>query len=331
MTSTITSSFSQRYLPWMKIGKVIDEESVNSARAAELGGIDFEVELRPAAYWRPKLDENGTDNGDGEWVEEPSRRAIVRVNPDDGEPHEPDDWFSFVSTDYRPVQYHEAFSFLDEINPNYVAAGALSHGRKGFMIVQLPEHMQSGIEINGEVDPHDLYVVVQTSHDLSRGVNVAIVMLRNKCMNMLTLPSFTLNAPQSWSIPHIGDPHTKLREAHRTLTNAGRYQEIFERQVRQYASVELSSDDVRQISRRILPKRLKTIDDQVEQIVQRFETAETVGFHGTGWGAINAVSDYLQWGRNTATRTNQSEFTSPLEGDTAKYVNRVAQLVMQRA
>lgn len=322
MTDSLTSSFTQRYLPWIKIGTVIDDQTVDSARAAELGGIDFDVELQPAAYWQPKIDPD-TQQDNGEWVEEPSRRAVVRKDTKE--------WYSFVSTDYRVVQYREAFSFLDEINPNYAAAGALSHGRKGFMIVQLPDHMSSNIEINGETDPHDLYVVVQTSHDLSRGVNVAIVMLRNKCMNMLTLPSFTADAPQSWSIPHIGDPHGKLRAASRTLANTSRYQEVFERQVQQYASVELTSDDVRQITRRILPKRLKTIEEQVEQVVQRFESSETVGFNGTGWAAINAVSDYLQWGRNTATRTNQSEFTSPLEGDTSKYVNRAAQLVMQRA
>src|SRR5688572_2787328 len=172
MTDTITSSFTQRYLPWMKVGTVIDDQNVDSARAAALGGIDFDVELRSAAYWQPRLDENDIDNGDGEWVEEPTRRAIVRKGTEE--------WFSFVSTDYRPVQYLEAFSFLDEINPNYVAAGALSNGRKGFMIVQLPDHMRSAIEVNGTVDPHDLYVVVQTSHDLSRGCNVAVVMLRNK-------------------------------------------------------------------------------------------------------------------------------------------------------
>jgi hypothetical protein len=50
MTDALTSSFSSRYLPWTKIGTVIDDESVNAAEAARLGGIDFEVELQNAGY-----------------------------------------------------------------------------------------------------------------------------------------------------------------------------------------------------------------------------------------------------------------------------------------
>jgi phage/plasmid-like protein (TIGR03299 family) len=316
----LTSSFSTRQVPWLKIGTIIDDESVDAAEAARLGGIDFDVELRSAAYWRPRVDENGND--DGEWVEEPTRRAVVRTDTDE--------WFSYVSTDYRVVQFHEAFTFMDNVNPRYVAAGALKHGHQGFMIVQLPEHLSVDVVVDGQHDPHDMYVVLQTSHDLSKSLKISVMMLRGKCMNMLTLPSFTANAPQSWSIRHVGDPHAQLEEAHKTLTRASNYREAFERVTVQLGSVRVTSDDLRHIARRILPDRPKR-DDQVNAIVNRFETAETVGFRDTGWGAVNAVSDYLQWGRQTAVRTDQSEFTSGLDGDTAKYVRRTAELVMARA
>lgn len=321
MTDELTSSFSSRYLPWTKIGTVIDEENVDAARAAQLGGIDFEVELEPAGYYRHKADENGNDVG--EWVETGSRRAVVRKDTGD--------WFSYVSTDYRVVQYAEAFDFMDMINARYVAAGALSNGKQGFVVVQLPDHLRTDVEVNGVADPHDLYVVLQTSHDLSKGIHVAVMTLRHKCMNMLTIPALGSSVKQHWSIPHIGDPHAKLQQAQHTLTTAGEYQQIFERMVQQFASVTITPDDLRQIVRRVFPSRLKTVDQQADQIVDRFQHSETVGVGMNGWGAINAVSDYMQWGRPTATRTAQSEFTSPLEGDTAKYVNRVAQLVMAHA
>lgn len=345
----LTQSFTARQLPWMKIGTVIDDPDVNAAEAARLGGIDFDVEVRNAAYWspyqpaedaeQPTLDDPDgeavslyrTPDGEltsaaGEWREEPTRRAIVRP----AEVDRSEQWFSFVSTDYRPVQYREAFAFMDNVNPRYVSAGAMKHGQQGFMIVQLPEQHAVNVEVNGVYDPHDMYLVLQTSHDLSKSIKVSVVMLRGKCMNMLTLPSFTANAPQNWSIRHVGDPHAQLQEAHKTLTNATAYREAFERLPTQLGSVRVTSDDLRHIARRVLPDRIKR-DEQVNAIVDRFETAETVGFRDTGWGAINAVSDYLQWGRTTAVRTAQSEFTSGLDGDTAKYVNRAAQLVMARA
>lgn len=343
MTATLDQSFTARQLPWMKIGTVINDPDVDAAEAARLGGIDFDIELAPAGHWidhLPAYDDEGErwrqdgeelfldDDGEltldaGRWVNVPSRRVTRRVDTKE--------WFSFVSTDYRVVQYREAFEFMDLINPRYVAAGALSHGRQGFIIAQLPEHATLAVDVRGELDPHDTYVVLQTSHDLSRGIKVSIMMLRGKCMNMLTLPSFAANAPQHWTIPHVGDPHAKLKQAQRTLTNVDRYTEVFSGLIEQAASVTIDDDDMRAIARRILPNRLKTRDQQVEAIVDRFRHAETVGFHGTGWGAINAVSDYLQWGRATAIRTDQSIFTSPLEGDTAKYVNNAAQLVMARA
>jgi phage/plasmid-like protein (TIGR03299 family) len=342
----LDQSFTTRSVPWMKIGTIIDDPDVDAAEAARLGGIDFDVDLRPAGYWtaheRVGGDEDVTDadadadaprlyydaQGNvteraGYWSHEGSRYAVVRQ--DTGE------WFSFVSSDYRVVQYREAFEFMDNLNPRYVAAGALSGGRQGFMIAQLPEHLRSDVVIDGVGDPHDMYVVLQTSHDLSKSIKVSVMMLRNKCMNMLTLPTFTAGAVQHWSIVHIGDPHQKLEQAQHTLELAASYQQTFERLVAQFSSVRITSDDLRHIVRRVLPDRLKRKEEQVIGIVDRFEHAETVGFQETGWGAINAVSDYMQWGRPTAIRTAQSEFTSALEGDTAKYVNRTAQLVMARA
>lgn len=320
--TTLERSFTARQLPWIKLGAVIDDPSVDATEAARLGGIDFDVEFQRAGRWRAEYDEDGNPTGDGEWIEEPTRRAIVRSDTDE--------WFSYVSSSYQIVQYREAFEFMDAIDPNYVAAGSMSHGRQGFMLVQLPEHVHLDVEIDGERDPHDLYVVLQTSHDLSKGIKIAVMTLRHKCMNMLTLPTFMSNVPQSWSIRHVGDPHQKLRQAQNVLTNASAYAERFVGMATQLGSVRVSSDDLRHITRRVLPDRIKR-DEQVEAIVDAFEHAETVGFHETGWGAINAVSEYFQWGRTSAARTIQSEFTSPLDGDAAKFINRTAHLVMQRA
>lgn len=342
---TLERSFSARQVPWMKIGTVIDDPDVDSAEAARLGGIDFDVELQPAGRWQEfeaVVDDEGTpvrnasdqpiyvhaESGHhtthpGRWVHEPSRFATVRKDTNE--------WFAYVSNDYRVVQYREAFAFMDQINPRYVAAGAMSDGRQGFMVVKLPERERLNVMIDGEEDPHELYVVLRTSHDLSRGMNVAVMPLRERCMNMLTLPSFNRNVPQSWAIRHVGDPLGKLKDAQLSLKNTHAYADLFEQQVRQYASVRITADDLRNIARRAFPSRLKTIEQQVEAVVDRFQHADTVGYENTGWGAINAVSDYMQWGRTSASRTDQSEFTSALDGDTAKVVNNTAQLVMNRA
>jgi hypothetical protein len=105
------TTFTTRDLPWMKLGPRIDA-AVPMEEATKLGGLNFDVELKPLVY----------RNGD-RLVEIPSRRAVIRTNPEM--------FFAVASDDYQPVQFSEAFSFLDEINPLVSSAGALSGGKKG--------------------------------------------------------------------------------------------------------------------------------------------------------------------------------------------------------
>lgn len=310
MTNT---SFSTRTVPWMTVGTVIDDPSVDAAEAAKRGGIDFTVSMRRAAFERA---------GGEAWRVAAQRFALVR---DDTEIP-----FDFVSATYKPVQYAEAFSFMDEINPTYVAAGSFNGGRQGFMVAQLPDHMRVDPEPNGESDPHDLYVVLRTSHDRSKALEVAVLPLRNRCMNQLVLPSFARDAPQRWSIRHTGDPHAKLIDAQRTITRTDKYAEVYANTVRQLASVRVTTDHFQVLLRHILPDRPRR-DEQVGAITTAFRSSEFVGFPHTGWAAVNAVSEYFEHGRASGSRTAQARFTGGLAGDAAKYVRRVAHLLLAEA
>lgn len=304
------TSFSARQLPWMKVGTVIDTPKVTAAEAAHMGGIDFDVELRSINYRSGKTTKTV-----------PHRKAVVRADTDD--------FFSVVSTGYKVVQYREAFEFMDGISPNFVSAGSFGNGKQGFMVVQLDglEHMN--VEVNGVSDPHDLYVVLRTSHDLSKAIEVSLMPLRDLCMNQLGLRSFSKGAKQRWSIKHVGDTAKKLAAAQDTLKNTGEYAKVFAGMAQQLGSVSVSKDDFDTVLKRILPDRPRR-EDQITAIQAAFAESPVVGFGGTGWGAMNAVSEYFQWQRNTGTRTSESLFTSGLSGDTYKYVNRTAQLLLAR-
>jgi phage/plasmid-like protein (TIGR03299 family) len=305
-----TTSFSARQLPWMKVGTVIDTPKVTAAEAARMGGIDFDVELRSISF----RSGNTTKTI-------PHRKAVVRKDTDD--------FFSVVSTGYKVVQYSEAFEFMDGISPSYVSAGSFGGGKQGFMVVQLDglEHMN--VEVNGVADPHDLYVVFRTSHDLSKAIEVSLMPLRGLCMNQLGLRSFSKGAKQRWSIKHVGDTAKKLAAAQDTLKNSAEYSKLFAGMAQQLGSVSVSADDFDTVLKRILPDKPRR-DDQITAIQSAFAESPVVGFGGTGWGAMNAVSEYFQWQRNEGTRTAASIFTSGLSGDTNKYVNRTAQLLLSR-
>jgi phage/plasmid-like protein (TIGR03299 family) len=307
-------AFSTREVPWMKIG-AIAETAHTAADAAEAGGLNFEVELLDAGFRssvKPKV-------GTSPWKTIPARRACVRVDTQQ--------FFSFVSSTYAPVQYGDAFAFMDEISPEYVAAGTLGGGRQGFMVVKLADQKPIELGIGKQVDTFDQ---LRTSHDLTRAIEVSVMMLRDKCMNALTLSSFTQGAQQRWSVKHVGkDPMKKLAAATTTLARSNAYAESFIKTAQELAAIKLEMEDATAMLKRILPDRPKR-DEQVNAIVHAWRQSPTNGFPDNGWGLVNAVSEYFEWGRNEGTRTDQSRFTGGLTGSTHRFTNRTAQLLLQR-
>lgn len=298
--------FSTREVPWGKLGQLI-AEPVDAARAAELGGLDFEVVLRPLQY----------QLADGTWLGADKRRAVVRQDTED--------FFEVVSSSYSPLQYREAFDFLDEISPRYVAAGTIKDGRQGFMVIQLPEAAGARLQLE---DPHEVYVLVRTSHDRSRGIECAVLPLRGKCMNSIGLASLTANAPQRWSVTHIGDVVGKLHNATTLVDQTTRYLEAYERRVEQLASITLTSEQADKVLRSVI-RVMPSQGEVVAQIQHMWRDDETIALGSTGWGLVNAVSSYFEWHRVGGSA--QSQLLGVLEGQTKKAIDKTAQLVLQLA
>jgi phage/plasmid-like protein (TIGR03299 family) len=309
------TAFTDRSVPWAKLGAVLDGGAVSAAEAAERGGLNFEVDLLPAGF---PVEINGRKI----WKTVPRQRSVVR--------RDTNQFFAFVSNTYMPVQFNDAFAFMDSINPNYVAAGTLGGGRQAFMVVELPQLGSFNFKIGGKLDQHQLYVILRSSHDRSKALEVSVMGLRDKCMNALALQSFTRNAQQRWSVRHVGsNPLEKLRAATATLSNAEAYAEEFKREARLLAEIQIEIDDAKDLLRRLLPDRPRR-DQTVNSIVAAWQESPTNGFRDNGWGLANAVSEYFEWGRSDGLRTAESRFTSGLNGPTYRYTNRTIQLLMRR-
>jgi len=93
--------------------------------------------------------------------------------------------------------------------------------------------------------------------------------------------------------------------------------------------VKFSNDDApRELLTAVLPNRPRT-EEQINAIITRWHAAESVGFDWTGWGLVNAASDYFEWGRSGG--TSESRFLGALQGQTHNVINRVAGRVLSRA
>lgn len=301
----MSTMVSTRTVPWMKLGTTLDQDVMTSEEAVKLGGLDFTVSLQPCIQ---RL-------GNGEYVEMESRKIVVRDDTEEA--------FDVVSADYNPLQYGEAFDFLDGINPRYVSAGTLKGGKQGFVVVQAPE-IQS-ISLLSDSDPHELFVVVRTSHDRSRAVEAMIMPLRGRCMNQLGLQSFTAGVVNRWAIPHTSTMKDKLQVAQEAILKIDQYVESLRRTSERLAQTPLSSEEGERLLRRVLPDRPKT-DEVVGRIMDLWAHGETVGYSGNGWGLVNAVSDYFDHGRTGG--TPESRFVGALQGTTYQMINKTAGLAL---
>lgn len=313
MTDT---QFSTREVPWFKLGKLIDEPKT-AEEAAKLAKLDFTVSLRDVGWY----------NDEVPFQKIPGRKAVVA--DDNG------DFMGFVSSkSYHSLQYGEAFNFMDTINPVYVAAGGLRSRRQGFMVVK--PTFNNDVKILGGEDPHQLYAVLRTSHDCSRATEVSVMMLRGKCMNQLTLQTFSKDARYRWSIKHTSTQAAKLKEAQDSLASIGLYVKRYEQLTKRMVETPITEAKADKLLRMVIPqpkgKTQRTVDQHAQRIAKMLElfcVSPQVGFAGTGWGLVNAVSEYFEWHRSGG--TPESKFMNALEGQTHKKINTMARFVLSNA
>lgn len=301
--------FSTRTLPWMKLGTSFDEP-LTPAEAVRAAGLDWEVELRPLM----------TVDRHGQPMEVPTRRATVRTDTDQV--------LGTVGTSYQPWQNHEAFDFLTGLvdDPDTAiieAAGSVSKGRQAFVVVRLP----NGLDDVADGDPHELYLVVRTGHDGTKAVEVLVMPLRSLCMNMLGLASFGRNAVQRWSIPHTLNMREKISCAQETLTRADVYASEFKQTAERLAAVDIEERRLRELLDRALPDR-PSRPASVEDIIERFHRSPTIPdrFRATGWGALSAVTEHMDWGRPRV--TDSGRYHGGISGVAAQVRNRTAALLL---
>lgn len=292
--------FSDREVPWSKLGKLHDAVTT-AAEAAKLGGLDFTVTEEPIFRGTP-----------GKMKKIAERKALTR--DDTGA------WLSIVSKDYPVVQFAQAFDVMD--GQRFVAAGALRGGRQGFMVID------TGLSVSPLGDEHKLFGILRTSHDCSRAVEISAMPLRGKCMNSLTLNTFTKDAKYRWSIVHAGNVTAKLVAAKETMSRLGQYLSVFEANVERLGAIKVTDERAVDVLKFALPNRPKR-DETIQTIISGWHGRPTVGYEGTGWGLINAVSEYMEWDRKNGNL--ESRFLGALQGPIHNAINKTATYLLTRA
>lgn len=298
-----------RALPWTKLGTVLDKP-LTPAAAIKKAGLDWTVDKR-ALYVEAQ----------GKLVQVDDRFAVVRSSDDHV--------LGTVGSHYEPYQNSEAFDFLTDLvdDPEDAvieAAGSVRSGRQVFVVVRFPGMLEGVAD-----EDNELYAIVRTGHDGLKAVEVLLMPLRGLCMNMLGLGTFGRSAPQRWSLQHVSTLQARLAEARHTLDGADAYADEYRRVAERLADSQIAEAELRTLLERALPERPKT-QANIDAVLRGFESSITIPdrLRGTAYGALNALTEHLDWGRDRL--TDEGRFHSALDGHSARIRNRAAAMLLAR-
>jgi phage/plasmid-like protein (TIGR03299 family) len=315
------SFVSKKELPWHGLGTIV--ETLSAQEAMVLGGLDFEVEKRPLyipgnpisfeqAKLNPRIqrriikEDNKLVSTYNNLIQVDDKFATVRTDNDKA--------LGLVGSKYIIVQNKHAFDFFDDIAQDglasYETAGALGNGEVVFITARVTESMTI------HKDQIDKYLLISLSHDGSSAITVTYTPIRVVCNNTLTLA--LQSAVNKVSIRHTYSAHDKLNAAKETLGLISygdiSHKEYFNRLL----DINITEGEVIDLylkAYKIDPNNLSTkgkniLETNLDYYYKGLGQADYVG---TGWGAFNSVTGYLQNVKNYT--TDDIKFKAGLMGN----------------
>ena len=279
----IHSFVSARENAWHRLGTVLESTftAEEAMTHAHLGGWN----VRKLPLTATQMDENGVTS-----IEVPNQFATVRTNPITGavEP------LGVVGTRYTVIQNEEHAEFLntlvDESGAHFETAGALAGGRRTFMSMRMPQH----IEIDGDVT--NLYLIAVNSHDGTDAFRVFTSLIRPVCQNTVT--AAIRGAKSSYSIRHTASALGRVQDVRQALGMTFKYVESFQQIAEGLYASAFSDREFEQFLNGLFdvtdPEDVSTRkSNQMDTLRALWNSSPTLmGTKGTRLGAYNAVTEF---------------------------------------
>ena len=322
------AAFASLQVPaWHRLGTVFQDVMSTDEILAAAHMADWDVRLVPAVQAHGDL-----------LLEIPEKYTVLRNNP----VSDSVDALSVVGTKYTADQNEQVFGFGQAILDNspdavWETAGSIREGRTIFGTLRM-----SGLDIMvGGQDVVDCYLVVTSSHDGSSGVAAIVTPIRVVCKNTLAMAMG--NAKASFKARHTSSIDGRIEDAQEALGITYKFMEEFEATATKLADRKVDLGQLEQIVETIWAKDPKWDDlgiDERRTGLSRWENRlETIGgiyvgkgergdtmstITGTGWGALNAITEYTDWyGRVNGRDERAAGFNSANEALKAKALDAV--------
>ena len=327
--------FSVRKTPWHREGTLLNE-APSLADALTLGGLDFEVDVRPLYLRSPVMPELPEV-----FTYEPAPDAFATVRTDR------ESVLGVVSGRYQPLQNRDAFGVLEPLLDAGLASletgGALRGGRDVWMLVRF--NIDSPVVREVFADEIIPFGMISNNHAGQRKVVVQETPIRVVCAN--TLGAALRDRRRAIGVRHTASVEARTVEAAQSLWRG--LVERYEAVARQYQALKALHLDTALFRRLVLdvaaplPAALdqsgltarqesarRKIVDQRSRITQLWH--EGAGHSGdeSAWEAYNAVAESVDhdvqlW------RVRDSRAEAMLVGRLAEVKDRVLASLVEAA
>lgn len=232
----------------------------------------------------------------GRKIEKPGMYDILRDTPEGG--------VSVLSrynvgASFQAVQNEAHADFLnalvEESGANFEMAGSGDGGRKVFLSMKLPGHINVG-----GVDPVGNSLMSINAHDGSMSFTLAVMPVRYACSNVINC----MFEGQSGliRIRHTSGAHKQMvAKAREALDISFKYLDVFQEQAERLINTTMTQSAFEEIIEREFglendeasSASITRAEKKVNEIVELFADAQTQdGIRGTAWAGFNAMTEW---------------------------------------
>lgn len=302
-------TLSDNRLPaWNTVGEEIRHLSLQDA--ATKAGFNFQVAQKPCMVLvdAPTISVNEQLETENVIVQDvrrvPGKHVTYRL--DTGDP------LGIVGDRYEVIQTEETLLVAGALmgegwQPQF--AGQRGNGTVTFMYGTLPHRIR-----NDDIEAGMLLI---NSFDGSTGFSVVNTMMRTDCTNALRLA--IQNAKGRFTFRHTGEWRARLAEASDALKVATTYAETFDKEIAHLLQIKLDFAKAQDIVKKVFPlypsSQPLTERSRTQRLTRQMQILDTLEFsstipdemRNTGWGLIQAVSEFEQWRTRSIDNARRAE------------------------
>jgi phage/plasmid-like protein (TIGR03299 family) len=288
---------------WHGLGTVFNEE-VSTKKMLELANLQD---------WNVRLEEVVMPDG---FNSDRKYNYVTRTNPFD---RSQNDVLGVVGERYRILQNEELFDFGDALldgGGRWETAGSIKGGRQVFGSLALER--ETVLDPSGVSDKVNTYLLVNTSHDGSIAIQASVTPVRVVCANTLNLAlgsgiGRNRSVKQSYKIRHTQTAQGKIQAAREALGLANVYMDEFDKLAHDMIQREITQDRFMDILYTAYPRpeddkkgAVAKWNTKIETIEEIYQSETTNMISGTAWGALNAMTERIDWFRSARKGNNES-------------------------